>query len=577
MTEKRVLITSALPYVNNEPHLGNIIGCVLSADAHARFCRLRGFNTLFVCGTDEYGSTTEEKANELGLSPRQLCNKYYEIHKKIYNWFDISFDIFGRTSTENPKTDNWTHTKVVQKVFKKLVKNGFVIEKRVKQLYCTKTGKILTDRFVKGTCPFCTYDNAYGDQCDNCGATYSAHELLSPYNKEDPDAKIGIRENEELFLKLSTFKDDLIKWWLKQKDWTNVANTITKEWLNRDLQDQCITRNLEWGTPIPDTKQFGDKYKNKVFYPWFGAPFGYISITKHELGKQYQDWWKNPYVELVNFMAKDNVRFHSTLFPATIMGSGIKYNLVNKLSAIDYLMYEGKKFSKSRNFGIFGNGVMASGIDSDIWRFYLLKVRPENGDANFQWRDFFEKVNGELVNNFSNLVNRVLSMTYKNYKKIPYVNNIELFNELNIKFIKLLNEYIKEFNHVRIRNALNKFLEMSTLLNVFLNEHEPWKHFKVPGNPEHARNVLGIMCHFLAYLSVICEQFLPKCSDKIQEMMNISFHSIQILEMNHFQNTKLNKPQIIFKRLTQEKIDELQSVFSQSSITTQEHTTNSIE
>ena len=558
----KILITSALPYVNNIPHLGNIIGCVLSADVYARFKRLVHHDVLFICGTDEYGSTTETKAKELNMTPRQLCDKYHQMHKQVYDWFDISFDIFGRTSTDNPKTDRWEHTEICHEIFEDLVNNGLIIEKRLKQLFCVKTNRFLADRYVKGTCPFCGYTDANGDQCDSCGKLYCSYELINPYCKNDKEAKLIIKESDELFLALSKskIKKQLVDWWLKQKKWSHVANNITKNWLNDKLLDRCITRDLDWGTPVPNTDKFGDKYQNKVFYVWFDAPIGYMSIIAKEK-KNWKDWWMNDFCEIIQFMAKDNVPFHSIMFPATLMNTGRSYNLVNKLQAIDYLKYNDTKFSKSNNIGVFGDDVMRSGINSDIWRFYLLKIRPENGDSNFKWNDFQEKVNSELVDNFSNLVNRILSMSYKYFGIIPAIDDEELFNELNKKYKEFISNYIENFENFKFRSALNDILKFSTQCNIFLHNGEPWKMIKPENNPKHAQNVLGVACHFLIYLSVVIEQFLPKCADKIQDMMNINFHDLKLIEMNHFSEIKLNKPEIIFRRITDVQIERFKTQF----------------
>jgi methionyl-tRNA synthetase len=555
---KKILITSALPYVNNIPHLGNIIGCVLSADVYARFQRLIGNDVLYVCGTDEYGTATETKAKEIGVTPREICNKYHELHKEIYDWFNIDFDIFGRTSTENPKTDDWAQTKLCHEIFKDLVNNGHIIEKEIEQLYCNETKQFLADRYVKGTCPHCGYEDANGDQCDGCSKLYSATELINPYCKLNKKYKLEIKKSEHLFLKLGDFKDRLTQWWLQEtKCWTNVANGITKSWLGDDLQDRCITRDLEWGTPVPDTEQFGNKYKDKVFYVWFDAPIGYISITANGR-KDWKDWWMNSDTTLVNFMAKDNVPFHSIIFPAALMGTGKEYKLVNKLSAIDYLNYEDKKFSKSNNTGVFGDDAKESGICSDLWRYYLIKSRPENGDSCFTWEDFENKINGELVNNFSNLINRVLSLTYKNYKEIPEITNLDLFNKLNREYNNSLNNYKFEFNRIRLKEAINKFLEFSSKCNLFINNQEPWN--KIRTNPEDAKNVLGILCHFLICLSVMVKPFIPDCYDKIQSFMNISHNSFA-LDINKFKNTKINKPKIIFKRIPNIEIRQLKQKY----------------
>jgi len=547
---ERILITSALPYVNNIPHLGNIIGCVLSGDVYARFQRLTKKDVLYICGTDEYGTATETKAKEEGLIPRDICNKYNKIHKEIYDWFNISFDVFGRTSTENPKTDEWEQTRLCHEIFNDLVNNGYVIEKEVEQLFCKETNQFLADRYVKGTCPYCGYEDANGDQCDGCGKVYPSTELKNPYYKLNKEYKLEIKKSEHLFLKLDDFRNELESWWMKnESNWTNVANGITKSWLN-DLQDRCITRDLEWGTPVPNTEKFGDKYKDKVFYVWFDAPIGYISITSNAR-EDWKDWWMNHNTELVNFMAKDNVPFHSIIFPAALIGTKRGYNLVNRLAAVDYLNYEDRKFSKSNNTGVFGDSAMESGICSDIWRYYLIKSRPENGDSVFTWDDFESKINGELVNNFSNLINRVLNLTYKKCKSIPEIINIELFERLNLEYKKILDEYKRDFEKIRLKDAIGRFMEFSSKCNIFINEQEPWTKEK-----EEADQVLGVLCHFIVCLSIMCKPFIPDCSQKIQSFMNIEYNSFE-LEINKFKGVKINKPKIIFQRLSKQEIDNL--------------------
>lgn len=549
----KVLITSALPYVNNIPHLGNIIGCVLSADVYAKYQRLIGKDVLYICGTDEYGTATETKAKEEKLSPREICNKYHKIHKEIYEWFNIDFDVFGRTSTENPKIDKWEQTRLCHEIFTDLVNNGYVIEKETEQLYCNEINKFLADRYVKGICPYCGFNDANGDQCDGCGKLYSSTELINPYYKLNKEYKLTIKKSNHLFLKLADFKEKIEEWWMKQEGWTNVANGITKSWLN-DLQDRCITRDLEWGTPVPDTKKFGNRFKDKVFYVWFDAPIGYISITANARD-DWKDWWMNPKTELVNFMAKDNVPFHSIIFPAALMGTGKEYNLVNKLCAVDYLNYEDKKFSKSNNTGVFGDSAMNSGINSDIWRFYLIKSRPESGDSYFTWDDFESKINGELVNNFSNLVNRVLTLTYKKFKEIPEINDMELFNSMESKYQICLSDYKNEFENVKLKESVNKFMEFSSKCNIFINEQEPWAI-----EIEKAKSVLGILCHFLICLSVMSRPFIPDCSKQIQSFLNVNHNNLE-LDINKFKGTKINKSKIIFKRIPKNEIIELKKKY----------------
>ncbi|XP_074931697.1 methionine--tRNA ligase, cytoplasmic isoform X9 [Phalacrocorax aristotelis] len=393
---RNVLITSALPYVNNVPHLGNIIGCVLSADTFARYCRLRNWNTLYVCGTDEYGTATETKAVEEGLTPQEICNKYNAIHADIYRWFDISFDYFGRTTTPY-------QTMIAQDIFQRLLARGFLLQDTVEQLRCEDCQRFLADRFVEGTCPFCSYEEARGDQCDKCGKLINAVELKNPQCKLCKGVPV-VKPTQHLFLDLPKLEERLEPW-LEQSwatgDWTANARYITRSWIRDGLKPRCITRDLRWGTPVPL-----DGFRDKVFYVWFDAPIGYLSITANYTD-QWERWWKNPQqVELYNFMAKDNVPFHSVIFPCSLLGAEDNYTLVNHLIATEYLNYEDGKFSKSRGVGVFGDMAKDTGIPADIWRFYLLYVRPEGQDSAFSWSDLMLKNNSELLNNLGNFINR---------------------------------------------------------------------------------------------------------------------------------------------------------------------------
>ena len=346
--DKRVLITSALPYVNNVPHLGNIIGSLLSADVFARFCRLRGRETLFVCGTDEYGTATETKALQEGTTPAEICAKYHKLHKEVYDWFELSFDKFGRTSTPE-------QTELCHAIFEQLKAKELIIENQVEQLFCESCSRFLADRFVEGICPFCSHAGARGDQCDKCGKLVNAPDLKDPKCKICSSTPV-IRTSKHLFLDLPKLEPAIADWMNRTTAkescaWTQTARVIAAAWLKEGLQPRCITRDLKWGTPVP---QYGDKneYKDKVFYVWFDAPIGYLSITKTCVGDDWTNWWKKPdEVELYQFMAKDNVPFHAIIMPATQLGTGEPFTLVDHLIAVEYLNYEGQKFSKSRGVG----------------------------------------------------------------------------------------------------------------------------------------------------------------------------------------------------------------------------------
>ncbi|XP_053151072.1 methionine--tRNA ligase, cytoplasmic isoform X2 [Hemicordylus capensis] len=510
---KNILITSALPYVNNVPHLGNIIGCVLSADAFARYCRLRNWNTLYVCGTDEYGTATETKAMEEGLTPQQICDKYYAIHSQIYQWFNISFDYFGRTTTAHQTT-------IAQNIFQQLLERNYLLTETVDQLKCEKCVRFLADRFVEGTCPFCNYEEARGDQCDKCGKLINATELKKPVCKVCQGTPV-VKASQHLFLDLPKLEDRLEKWLaLSQStgDWTPNARYITGSWIRDGLKPRCITRDLKWGTPVPL-----DGFRDKVFYVWFDAPIGYLSITANYTN-QWEKWWKNPgQVQLYNFMAKDNVPFHSVVFPCSLLGTEDNYTLVNHLIATEYLNYEDGKFSKSRGVGVFGDMAKDTGIPADIWRFYLLYMRPESQDSAFSWSDLMLKNNSELLNTLGNFINRAGSFVCKFFG--GHVPTMELSpdDKRLLAHITLeLRQYNQLLEKVKIRDALRSILNVARHGNQYLQVNEPWKHIK--GNDadrKWAGTVIGVAVNIASLLSVMLQPYMPNVSTAIQEQLLI--------------------------------------------------------
>ncbi|XP_074931692.1 methionine--tRNA ligase, cytoplasmic isoform X4 [Phalacrocorax aristotelis] len=510
---RNVLITSALPYVNNVPHLGNIIGCVLSADTFARYCRLRNWNTLYVCGTDEYGTATETKAVEEGLTPQEICNKYNAIHADIYRWFDISFDYFGRTTTPY-------QTMIAQDIFQRLLARGFLLQDTVEQLRCEDCQRFLADRFVEGTCPFCSYEEARGDQCDKCGKLINAVELKNPQCKLCKGVPV-VKPTQHLFLDLPKLEERLEPW-LEQSwatgDWTANARYITRSWIRDGLKPRCITRDLRWGTPVPL-----DGFRDKVFYVWFDAPIGYLSITANYTD-QWERWWKNPQqVELYNFMAKDNVPFHSVIFPCSLLGAEDNYTLVNHLIATEYLNYEDGKFSKSRGVGVFGDMAKDTGIPADIWRFYLLYVRPEGQDSAFSWSDLMLKNNSELLNNLGNFINRAGMFVCKFFGGAVPNMILTLDDKRLLAHVTLeLRQYHQLLEKVRIRDALRCILSISRHGNQYIQANEPWKRIKGDEKDrQRASTVTGIAVNMASMLAVLLQPYMPGVSLAIQEQLCI--------------------------------------------------------
>ena len=497
---KKRLITSALPYVNNVPHLGNLTQ-VLSADVFARFCRSRGYETLYICGTDEYGTASETRAMQEGVSPRELCDKYHEIHKAIYKWFNISFDYFGRTSTEK-------QTEIVQHIFNKVDEHGYISEREMTQLYCPTCGRFLADRFVNGECPNCHSTDARGDQCDNCGKLLDPTELINPKCSVCGSTPI-VKTTKHLFINLPKALP-LLKEWMdkasKEGFWANNAIQITNSWIRDGLQERCITRDLKWGIPVPKPG-----YEDKVFYVWFDAPIGYISITANAV-KDWEYWWRDPEnTELFQFIGKDNIPFHTVIFPSSLLATGEKWTMLHHMSSTEYLNYEGGKFSKSRGIGVFGNDVEDTGIPADCWRFYMFYNRPEKSDVNFSWSDFQEKVNGELIGNLSNLVNRTLTFVSRFYDgKVPEggldEDLVALMRDKEAQVTDLL-------EHAEERDALRMVFSLCDDGNRAFQAGEPWKARKE--DPEKAARLLRTLCLMIRDVAVMIEPYMPSTAARI--------------------------------------------------------------
>ena len=550
----KILITSALPYVNNVPHLGNIIGCVLSADVFARFCRLKGLNTLYVCGTDEHGTATETKALEEGLTPKEICDKYYKIHKQIYEWFGCSFDCFGRTSTE-------THKEITQELFKSLDEKGYITQNIVEQLYCKSCDKFLADRFVEGECPHCEYEKARGDQCDDCGKLLNAVDLVKPKCKAC-GATPEIVESEHLFLDLPKIGPKLEAWVNKQNVdgyWPQNARTITKAWFTEGLKNRCISRDLKWGVPIPK-----EGFTNKVFYVWFDAPIGYISITKHAR-EDWKDWWFNQEgkVKLYQFMAKDNIPFHTIIFPSTLLGVDEGHTLLHHINSTEYLNYENGKFSKSNNQGVFGDNAIDSGIPPDVWRYYLLANRPENSDTEFSWKDFQEKTNNELIANLGNFVNRALSFTKRSFEGCVPGRKLNMLDE---KFISDVNNTLAKINssmdEVKIRESVKQIMHLSKLGNQYFQENEPWKAIKT--DHERAETCLNMCLNLVNILSAVVHPILPFSSDKMRAQLGVQSELkwIEKFELTLNKGRMIGLPEVLFNKLEDDEIKEYREKYS---------------
>lgn len=556
-SDKKILVTSALPYVNNIPHLGNIIGCVLSADVFSRAMTNMGKETLYICGTDEHGTATETKALAENLTPKEICDKYHAIHKDIYEWFNIDFSHFGRTSLNN-------HHKITQEIFHKVDSNGFVEEDEVEQTYCEPCDKFLADRFVNGTCPHCGFEQAKGDQCDNCGKLLSPTELLDPKCSICFSSPIR-KTSKHLFLNLDKLQPELETWSEAQSKigkWTENSIRTTNAWFKEGLKKRAISRDLKWGIPIPKKG-----YEDKVFYVWFDAPIGYISITEDLLGQKYKDWWMNSEkTELYQFMAKDNIPFHTIIFPASLKASRDNYTMLHHINSTEYLNYEDTKFSKSRGTGVFGDDAKNSGIPSDVYRYYLISNRPENADTVFSWQEFKDKLNNELVASFGNLVNRTTTFIekfagseLKEFKK-------ENLSEKSIEFWRALEEKEQEltvlFEEVKLKEALKKFMSITHLGNQYFQEQQPWKTIKDDATINQARETLYILANLCKDLAIMVEPFMPTTSKNIFSQLNIAEEKWQSLgELSIKDNHKIGSPKILFEKMDDKQVENFRERF----------------
>ncbi|KAK1864358.1 hypothetical protein I4F81_006906 [Pyropia yezoensis] len=485
--ERNVLVTSALPYCNNVPHLGNLIGAVLSADVYARYLRQRGVNVVYVCGTDEYGTATENKAQAEGVSPRTICDRYTALHKSVYDWFDIRFDHFGRTSTPS-------QTAIVHEMFWALHGAGLVFPDDVHQLYCAATcNRPLSDRYVVGTCPRCGYEDARGDQCDSCSELLNPAELLRPRCAtcgKTPET----RASRHLFLDLPALAS-AVEGWSKDTQagggiWSANAVAMTRTWLRDGLEPRCITRDLDWGVPVPL-----EGFTDKVFYVWFDAPIGYLSITAEYAPDHWREWWE----------AGDRPPLPPT--PSSL-GSRRPWTMVQHLSTTEYLQYESGKFSKSRGVGVFGTDARDTNIAPAVWRYYLLVNRPEAADATFTWADLRAKNNDELLNNVGNFMHRTATFLASSFDAVmPELNGtVAAVVDATATINGELAAYHEAFAGLSLKAALKRAMAVARLGNQFLQTAQPWHSVKT--DRKAAGSALAFSASVVVLLAGLLEPFL---------------------------------------------------------------------
>jgi methionyl-tRNA synthetase len=546
---KRYTITAALPYTNGPIHIGHLAGVYVPSDIYARYLRLQGKDVAFICGSDEHGVAISMKAKKEGITPQQVIDKYDGIIRQSFIDFGISFDNYSRTSSK-------IHHETAQEFFRKLYDNGDFIEEVTEQLYDAKADQFLADRFVTGTCPKCDNPEAYGDQCERCGSTLNATDLINPKSTITGDKPI-LKSTKHWFLPLDRYQDFLTQWILVDhaKDWkVNVLGQV-KSWLDDGLKPRAVTRDLDWGIDVPVEGADGKK-----LYVWFDAPIGYISSTKEwaaREGKNWEDYWKSADTKLVHFIGKDNIVFHCIIFPAMLKAEGT-FILPDNVPANEFLNLEGNKLSTSKNWAVWLHEYLQDFPDKqDVLRYALTANAPETKDNDFTWKDFQARNNNELAAVFGNFINRVVVLTNKYYNGIIPVPNE--FNEVDTQTLAELKAYpaviSSSIERYRFREAQGELMNVARLGNKYLADEEPWKMVKT--NPERVQTQMYVALQIASVLTTLCEPFLPFTSKKLTKMLNIEVNNWN-LEFENWNLTKaghqIGEAQILFAQIEDAEI-----------------------
>lgn len=510
---KRKMITAALPYANGPVHIGHLAGVYIPADVYARFQRNTGQEIAFICGSDEHGIPITIRAKKEGITPQDVVDKYHEIIKKSFADLGISFDEYSRTTSKK-------HYEVSQEFFLNLYNKGKFEEEISEHFFDEQAGEFLADRYIVGTCPKCSNENAYGDQCEKCGSTLSPTELINPKSMLSGNTPI-LKETKNWYLPLNEYENFLNEWIIKghQDDWKPNVYGQVKSWLNDGLKPRAMTRDLNWGVPVPLPNAEG-----KVLYVWFDAPIGYISFTQEwaeKNGKNWKDFWQNEETDLIHFIGKDNIVFHCIIFPSMMKAHG-DYIMPKNVPAFEFLNLENDKISTSRNWAVWAHEYVEDFPDQqDALRYALLSSAPETKDNNFTWKDFQTKNNSELVGIFGNFINRVTVLTQKYYNGIvPQPNEFEQVDKDLYHEMQQIPEKIgKNLDEFRFRDALTEMMNLARLGNKYLADEEPWKVIK--DNPERVKTQMFCALQVAGALSYLCEPFLPFTSQKMKSGLNL--------------------------------------------------------
>lgn len=549
---KRTTVTAALPYANGGVHIGHLAGVYVPADIYVRYLRLKKQDVVFIGGSDEHGVPVTIRAKKEGITVQEVVDRYHNLIKKSFEDFGISFDIYSRTTSP-------THNKFASDFFRTLYDKG-VLEEKVEEQFCDEvTGEFLTDRNIVGTCPRCGAEGAYGDQCEKCGATLSPEELVNPTNKNNPGHGLVKKPTKNWYLPLNKYQDWLKKWILEgHKEWRTNVYGQCKSWLDMDLQPRAMTRDLDWGIPVPVEGADG-----KVLYVWFDAPIGYISNTKElcdahpEKWGTWQKWWQDPETRLVHFIGKDNIVFHCIIFPTMLKAHG-DYILPDNVPANEFLNLEDDKISTSRNWAVWLHEYL---VDlpgkQDVLRYVLTANAPETKDNNFTWKDFQERNNSELVAVYGNFVNRALQLTKKYWGGVvPACGELQEVDEKAIAEFKDVKEKVEQYLNVfKFREAQKEAMNLARIGNRYITECEPWKVWKT--DPKRVETILNISLQLVANLAIAFEPFLPFSSEKLRKMINMpNFEWTQLGSTDLLKaGTQLGEPELLFEKIEDEVIE----------------------
>ena len=547
---KRYTITAALPYTNGPIHIGHLAGVYVPADIYARYLRLIGKDVAYICGSDEHGVAIPMRAKKEGVAPQDIIDKYHGIIKQSFLDFGISFDNYSRTSSD-------IHHKTAASFFTKLYNQGDFIEETSAQLYDAEATQFLADRFVVGTCPKCNFEESYGDQCESCGTSHNATDLINPKSAITGNVP-SVKETKHWFLPLDKHEDFLRKWILEghKKDWKPNVYGQVKSWIDDGLRPRAVTRDLDWGIPVPLKDA-----KGKVLYVWFDAPIGYISSTKEwaaREGKNWEDYWKKDDTKLVHFIGKDNIVFHCIIFPAMLKAHG-DYILPDNVPANEFLNLEGNKLSTSKNWAVWLHEYLEEFPNQqDVLRYTLTANAPESKDNDFTWKDFQAKNNNELVAIFGNFINRVVVLTNKYYEGIvPAPND---FSEIDEDVLAAVQEFPntigKSIERYRFREASQELMNLARLGNKYLADEEPWKVIKL--DEERVQTIMYVALQISAALAILAEPFLPFTSRKLKNILNLNANvdwekvaeSAVLLPATH----QINKAELLFSKIEDTEI-----------------------